>query len=249
MFVDESGCTDLRSGPYFVISGIIVNESDLDFISQQISNFKSQYFINEYTNGEIHIHHIWAGKRPFEKVDKTTKILLLNNLYSLLYQLPFSVISVVIDKKLMLSGDYVNWNVTKASWAFLTERFDMHISDNNNSNTKGLLIVDKQTKQVDNEIRDRVNDLRLNGSYYYKNGPYYYKYKHLFEEPLFVPSYDRIGLQIADAISFCTLKHFCLIKDFEYYWNCIVPKYRRNPNTNNINGFGLKIYPKESETI
>jgi hypothetical protein len=58
----------------------------------------------------------------------------------------------------------------------LTERFDRYISDNSKSGIKGFLIVDKQTKGVDNEIRERVNDLL-------RNGILYHKFKRIFEEP------------------------------------------------------------------
>lgn len=242
MYVDESGCTDLSTGKYFVISGVIINECNLDYIQLEISNYKHLYFINECQGAEIHIYDIWQGRPPFDKIDITTKKTLLNNLYILLFNLPFTIVSVVIDKQLMLSGNYINWKVNKASWTFLTERFDRFISDNSEWGNKGLLIVDKQTKEVDNEIRERVNDLL-------KHGTLYHKYKRIFEEPLFVPSFNRIGLQIADAVSYCTLKHFYLNTHFDEYWNYTQTKYRKNPKDNNIYGYGLKIFPNESETI
>ena len=142
----------------------------------------------------------------------------------------------------MLSGNFINWKVNKASWTFLTERFDMYISNISELGNKGLLIIDNQTKQVDNEIREIVNDLL-------KNGSYYHDYKRIFEEPLFVPSHFRAGLQIADEVSYCTQKHFSSNADFEEYWNYMETKYRKNPKDNNINGYGLKIFPNESEAI
>jgi uncharacterized protein DUF3800 len=242
MYVDESGCTNINDGRYFVISGVIINECNFDDIKSDIALYKYLNFKDEYKGAEIHVYNIWQGKPPFNRIDKPTKKKLLDKLYKLLYNLPFTIVSVVINKHSMLSGNYINWQVNKASWTFLTERFDRYISENRGGGSKGLLIVDKQPKQIDNEIRDLVNDLLQNGSLYRQ-------YRRILEEPLFVTSYNRVGLQIADAISYCTLKHFYSNADFEIYWNYMETKYRKNPKDNNIYGYALKIFPNESETI
>jgi hypothetical protein len=115
MYIDESGGTNLYIGKYFVISGVIINECSLDDIKLEISRYKYLNFIDEYKSAEIHIYDIWQGKPPFDKIDIQTKKKLLDKLYILLYNLPFSIVSVVIDKQLMLSGNYINWKVNKAS--------------------------------------------------------------------------------------------------------------------------------------
>lgn len=122
MYVDESGSTGLRFGRYFVISGIIVNENNLDDISIAITNYRLQNFKNEYKNAEIHIYNIWQNKIPFNRINFEMKKTLLDKLYSRLSELPFVVVSVVIDKRLILANPLNNWNVKKASWTFLTER-------------------------------------------------------------------------------------------------------------------------------
>lgn len=151
MYVDESGNTDLKPGRFYVISGIIVHQSKIDYIETEISNYRSTYFKGKYTTTEIHIHKIWQGKEPFQGIDPNTKHFLLNKLYQLINTLPFTAVSVVINKLLMRTGNYVNWNATKACWTFITERFDMFIGDNDYSE-KGMLIVDKNSRAVDDEI-------------------------------------------------------------------------------------------------
>jgi hypothetical protein len=84
----------------------------------------------------------------------------------------------------MLADPFKNWNVTKSSWTFLTKRFDMYINDHSNSETKGMLIIDTNTRAVNPEISNRIFDLIWHGSSVYT-------YRLLFEEPLFVPSYSR----------------------------------------------------------
>lgn len=66
---------------------------------------------------------------------------------------------------------------------------------------------------------------------------------------LFVSSHSRPGLQVTDAVSYCTSKYSCNNKHFMRYWDMILPKYRSNPYINKINGYGLKVFPNESESI
>lgn len=81
LYVDESGCTNLKDGSYFVISGIIIKECDLDDINLQISQYKVKNFKNGYRKAEIHVHEIWQRKPPFDNIDLDTKRKLLDNLY------------------------------------------------------------------------------------------------------------------------------------------------------------------------
>lgn len=47
MYVDEMGCMDLKSGRYYVITGVIVHESQLNYIESQIKKFKEENFTSK----------------------------------------------------------------------------------------------------------------------------------------------------------------------------------------------------------
>jgi hypothetical protein len=106
---------------------------------------------------------------------------------------------------------FPNWTVFNASWTFLTERFDKYISDNGDVLNKGMMFIDKNSRMPNSEITKIVNRLRRNGSSY-QNIDY------IHEDPSYVTSNDRPLLQIADAISYCTLKQLCRHKWFKTYW-------------------------------
>lgn len=59
---------------------------------------------------------------------------------------------------MMLTGNYVNWNIHNIPWTFLSERFEKFISCRGNLLDKGLLIVDSQTKEVNEDIRKKLNE-------------------------------------------------------------------------------------------
>lgn len=93
-FTDESGAFgwDLENpsvSTHFIISAIIVYESDLDDLRSQVENVRKKHF----QTGEMKSAHI--GVR---NVNRRKKIL------TELLELPFNIFSVVIDKRMLVSS-------------------------------------------------------------------------------------------------------------------------------------------------
>jgi hypothetical protein len=103
------------------------------------------------------------------------------------------------------------------------------------------MFIDKCSKMPDKEITNIVNALRRFGSHYQD-------IQYIHEDPLFVTSNDRSLLQIADAVSYCTLKQLCMNKWFRPYWQTIKQKFRKDPS-GNILGYGLKIFPRKGNEV
>jgi hypothetical protein len=238
MYSDDAGNSSVSDGKYYVISGVIVHESSYDFVVDKIEDYKELNFIGRYKNAEIHVHDIWQGKNEFEKIDFNTKVGLLANLYCIIKELPIIMLAVGINKDLIMS-QFPNWTVFNASWTFLTERFDKYISDNGDALNKGMMFIDKNSKMPDREITKIVNRLRIFGSNYQS-------IDYIHGDPSFVNSKDSPLLQIADAISYCTLKHLCQHKWFKTYWFSIKDRFRTD-HLGNILGYGLKIFPKKGD--
>ena len=91
------------------------------------------------------------------------------------------------------------WDVFNAAWTFLTERFDKYVSDNDSSINKGIIIVDRSSKMPEKDIWKIVNRLRRNGSYFQA-------IENIVEEPIFIESQIREGIQLADACAYLQLK-------------------------------------------
>jgi hypothetical protein len=54
MYCDDSGNNVLSDGNYYVISGVIVHESNYDFVDDKMEEYKSLNFIGNYKDAEIH---------------------------------------------------------------------------------------------------------------------------------------------------------------------------------------------------
>ena len=65
----------------------------------------------------------------------------------------------------------------------------------------------------------------------------------LYNEFCFFPSYSHYGLQLADVTSYCILRNLNGYNKFCPYWEIIKSKTRRNKYTNEIFGYGYKIFP------
>ena len=68
------------------------------------------------------------------------------------------------------------------------------------------------------------------------------KQKSTISPPIFSDSLGTYGIQIADAIAYCTFKHKMMDTRFNRYWNVICDMLWRN-NSDTLQGCGYKEYP------
>ena len=199
MYVDDSGSPDLkdRSG-YYVISGVIIHELHIRNIEVETQYYKENNF-GKYNNCEIHVSDIFNETREFKGIEPVEKYKILDSLYDFIEKLEMTVISVGIDKVEIVER-YTKSLIFTYAWTQLIERFNSFISDNGNNQNKGLVITDKSSKLPENDIINIINDLRASGTDYIK-------VTHLVEEPIFIESKLREGIQLADASAYCTLKY------------------------------------------
>lgn len=235
MYVDDSGSPALKDHTkYYVISGVIVHETDMNQVERAIQRYRRTHFVDAYAESEIHVHDIYKSQKEYAALTKERKYQLLDELYHAIELLPIRVISVGIDKALV-QAQKPHWNIFNAAWTFLCERFDMYIDDNGNSLNKGLIIVDKSSKMPEKEITNTVSRLRRFGSSFQDLST-------LAEEPIFIDSHLREGIQVADACAYATLKNLNGHDKFTKYWDVVRGKLRSNVY-GEVSGYGLKIFP------
>ena len=129
MYVDDSGSPSLKdNSSYYVISGVIVHEIDINQMERKVQQYKSLNFISGYKDAEIHAHDIYKSQRKFSELTRPRKYEIFDNLYSLINTLPITIISVGISKVRLLKS-HPDWDIFSAAWTFLTERFDKYVSD------------------------------------------------------------------------------------------------------------------------
>jgi hypothetical protein len=234
MYVDDSGTSSLKDlTKYYVISGVIVDICDLFCIQKKVEQFRKNHFMKDYRHEEIHVHEIYHSKGNFEKITKREKYNLLNHIYQIIYGLPVTIISVGINK-IQFELMHPDWDSFNVAWTFLLERFDRFISDNN-SKDKGEIVVDISSNMNEREIKRIIK-------YLIKHGTPYQYISHVAEEPSFFYSETIHGIQVADAASYCTLRHLNGYTKFCNYWNIIMGKMRKGPG-GKIDGYGFKVFP------
>lgn len=242
MYVDEAGVADLtHPSTYFITTGVIFHTDDLYSMKNQIQKYKDDYFIGTLENAEIHIHKIWQSKSEFTGMLPPAKISLLDPLYNLISNLPCTVIAVLIDKKKFTDRHSDPDQIHQYAYMILTERYDYFLRDND---SKGLIRIDRTSSPQELKLNCRdtntlesINDIRKNGTYYHSPAI------DIIEEPQFLHSHHRKGLQIADAVCYCVGRKSNGYKDFDKYWDLIYPKLRQS-RYGQVGGFGFIIYPK-----
>lgn len=241
MYVDESGVESVcYNSNFFVTAGIIFHEDDLHLMKTEIQNYKDTNFNGVYKDAEIHLHHIFKGRGKFFGLSLPQKLALLNPLYSTLHNLPFTIISIVIDKQKFVQKHNAR-DILDYGYMLLVERFDNFLVENNN---KGIIRIDRTTapnkvelNQKDAYILKLINKIRKNGTRWQSPAI------SIVEEPDFLASHLRKGLQIADAVGYCINRKINNNFDFDIFWDEIFPKFRTDSSGNNT-GYGFKIYPK-----
>ena len=140
---------------------------------------------------------------------------------------------------MLLESKYKDWDVLETGYTFLVERFDKFLRK---SNHKGIIRIDKTSNKnnalnkKDQKILDAINRIR-------KSGTNWQSIKNIAEEPQFVDSSLRKGIQIADSVVYCTNSYLNQNSDFDMYWNLMLSKMHTKSN-GSFNGYGLTVFPK-----
>lgn len=240
MYIDESGVDEKTDDTrYFVTSGAIFHENGLAQMKEKIRDFKDRVFVDKLKDAEIHVHEIYKGKKEFYGLTPTEIKTILDDLYSTLSTIRFSTIIVGIDKSTLKNSEFSDYDILETGYTFLIERFDKFLRRTNN---KGIIRIDKTSNKPnalnvkDCKILDVINKIR-------KHGTNWQSIKNIAEEPFFIDSHLRKGLQVADSVVYCANSFLNNNSDFDNYWRAIYPKIHTS-NSGSIWGYGLYVFPK-----
>lgn len=244
MYVDESGTEDLTDdSPYYITSGTIVDENYLSTLKREIKNYKDVNFVGDLSGSEIHLYDMYNCRNHFKGITTEKKWELINNLYDLINQLDIISIATCVDKQKfkIWKPDATSQDVIAMGYNMILERFQMFLQD---KTSNGIIRVDKTTDptQYKLNLKDRfiikhTNRIRR------KHFVAFVKARNVIEEILMLDSSTRKGLQVADAVAYCTTRYLTNHQNFLRNWNIVKSKLRTNP-FGKIEGFGLIIFPK-----
>jgi len=242
MYVDESGVREISDRtPFFVTTGAIFYEDNLYVMKNAIQDYKDNYFTGSLNGAEIHLYYMWRGKGRFHGLNQQQRIALIDPLYDLINKLQFTTIAVRIQKNKFALRHSNPSEILEYGYMLLVERFDYFLRDNN---SKGIIRIDKSTMPYQANLNGKdscilrlINRIRKRGTRWQPPA------ENIVEEPHFLHSHTRKGLQVADAVSYCITRKSNNTNDFDSYWDLIYPKFRRSEG-GRVDGYGLITYPK-----
>ncbi len=236
MYVDDSGSVSYKDrSKQYILSGVIVHKDSIKDLKIAVHQYKINNFIEEYIDAEIHTHDIFKSREEFTNITLETKYCLLDRLYDMISDMNITTISVIINKEL-LKKQHPTWNAFNPAWTYLVERYDKYIACDGKSE-EGIIKIDKSASKQQSDAFKIVNELRIKGSYWQA-------VNHIIQDPTFVNSATVDGVQIADAIAYCTYRHKACSLRFDPYWNKIYDKFRKGKN-NVVKGYGIKEFPEK----
>jgi len=244
MYIDESGVSEItHPSQYFIVTDTIFDESDLNFMKDKIQNYKNINFFGTFQNAEIHLYDMWKTRNSFFGLSISQKTSLVDSLYNTIDSLSCTIIAVRIDKQrfVQLHSSSNPNEILNYAYMLLVERFDNFLVE---SGGRGVIRIDQITPPTEPFLNDKdsrilriINKVRKKGTRWQRAAI------DIIEEPHFLQSHARKGLQVADAVSYCVNRKTNNHTDFDNYWNLIYPKLRKS-SSGLVRGYGLITYPR-----
>lgn len=266
MYIDESGDTstlEQNGSKVLVVTGCIIDEKDKQDIEARFREIKKKYYQNpdveiksnflRYANPSI----IDPNKEsPIKLYDQDQYNALQADIQNFLKTIPIVLISSVIDKKGYWTK-YPSQNPYEVAYIFLLERFQTFLQY---KNALGLCIIDPREgrvvdkKQMDKELNNTHQLLRWEKGGFWKPCP------RIIEKILFSDSALTVGIQISDLFCYPIYNVFQYNKkqgEYEwfdeislpklYYHSVIIANFDKSNLGPQIDGTGLKFFPKETK--
>lgn len=199
MYVDESGDpgTHENSSPHFILSGLIVHQSDWDKFLDRLKIFrkslKAKYNLNQRT--EIHASELIRPNKmeEYKKIRKSDRINML--------KLYCENIPIIFDSALILNvciniSENTDKDIFDLAWSRLLDRYntflvkdgkDVGIIINDDTNSLKLMQLHRKLR-IYNPVPGIKNNAPLNS---------------IIEDPLSRSSHHSYFIQTADVISHC----------------------------------------------
>lgn len=245
-YLDSSGGASFKDRENYVLTSVITNEMNWQYIDNGIRAIKLKRFPNlPDSSVEFHAKDIMSHTGIYNGVSWDDIWLTFNDIFDFISddKTQICIISVLIDKtKLFPNKDVETW-----AYRLLFERINKFINRQNdklilaNSSPQfGITIIDSCGLRADQRLRNILYPML-------KSGTMYCKLEWLIEDPLFTDSKWRNLSQIADCVAYCVRRHLRKgIKSFkdpawESYFSKIEKKF--DNSNGSYTGYGLKIFP------
>ena len=248
VYVDESGKPDLSDSENFVLSAVIINESEWFGVHGKVVELKEKWFPKaEPEEIELHTSDIVSGNRSYYSMKVERRFEFLGGVYELIANSPIDLVSVVIVKDRIKKKRF---DVEAWALRFLYERLSLYlIGANRDIETTsghaefGIMFMDSVGAEWDRRVREKMTKYLRKGTMYVGETEY------LIEDVLFVESHLRSLSQLADNVAYCVrrkLRSSDTWKDqyFEGFFDTIAERFVKDEN-GDYEGWGLKVFPQK----
>ncbi|MCQ2960389.1 MAG: DUF3800 domain-containing protein [Bacteroidales bacterium] len=241
LFLDECGDQNLAnfdsSFPVFTLCGIILSETQLSVVSQQIESLKKEFWGEK--NVILHSRDIRKCQNGFEILfDLEVKQKFYARLNEILDQKIYTIICCTILKEPYIR-QYGRLNdVYGQSLSFIMERTVFYL-DSLNVSCSLHTIIEKRGKKEDASLLSYYNQLLDKGTYWVKSSRIK-KYFQTFEAS--AKKDNVVGLQIADLIAYPITRYVLDKKSINYAYDII----KDNIYTEKGKLYGMKVFPLDS---
>lgn len=236
-FIDESNIPRFDkiepSSPYFIMGGCLVQEHDLQKISQDLETFAKNEFPDLVSLPDFKLHASdmfnargnFSGKNKLELNEKCEKFI------ELILKFPVEMVSTGIQKqKLVEKYKEKTYDPYNLAFLYSCERFENFLEEKKID--MGKVFLETRGPGLDKKYGEGLDR-------FLQMGPVYKRIRRV-SRPVFTKSTISSPLQISDFV--CYSIHKMLNKSEPRLFEKLKPKFR-NQN-GKVEGFGLVIFPK-----
>ncbi len=228
LFLDESGA---ESEPMFALGGVAVRASDWEALRRMWDGV-----LREHAwpfDKKVKWHGTRSGEVPPSLAD------------ALLAALAGTPITCFVTVLRPLAGKETHPGLFETSedtyataLTFVAERFQRFLA---REDSYGVIILDSRRREVDDRMRRFFDRLQ-------REGTPFADLERIVDSLLLGPSHYSLGLQVADLIVGMTLAAQRGPGDATRWFKQLSPRFARHPDTSEIEGVGLKVFPSKAST-
>ncbi len=251
IYLDSSGSPLMKEHEDYVLSAIIVNESDWTMVDNKVKSIKITHFPNiPDSNVEFHAKDMENNSGIYRNLPHNQILKIFDSIYGLFASneysdFPASLISIVVQKENLRKK-----NLDLEVWAhrLIYERLNKFINKKNQaaiSNGRyveyGLMIEDTEGQKKDEKLRNKLRGMLIEGTLYSD-------LDCLIEDPFFTDSKWRNLSQLVDCIAYCVRRKYKTNQSpakkqvWDRYFEMISNRFDKS-DTGSYNGYGVKIFP------
>lgn len=246
-YLDSSGGATFKDKENYVLTSVITNEINWQYIDNGVKTVKLKHFPNlPDSDVEFHAKDMMNHRGIYKGLSWKKIYSILNDIFDFVSddKTDLCIISVLIDKtKLYKDKDIETW-----AFRLLFERIHKFIEKRNTqlilahgAPQYGIMIIDSYGFRANQRLRNKLYDML-------RFGTLYSKLEYLIEDPLFTDSKWRNLSQIADCVAYCVRRKFRASSNAfrDSYWGSFYKKIEVKFDENQYGqhfGYGLKIFP------